>query len=107
MKHIFCRVLFAMMVMMTGCTTVADQTIDAYEANTRILAAVGIKNSECGVFQAVTFPVIFPSKETAIDLCTSAILATSCTVWSGSNPMPTACFGIPFNRRETRDNYGF
>ncbi|MCE9598654.1 MAG: hypothetical protein K8S54_11855 [Spirochaetia bacterium] len=90
----------------SACTTVADQTIDAYEANTRIIAAVGLKNSECGVFQAITFPVIFPSKETSIDLCTSAILATSCTVWIGSNPMPTACFGIPFNRSEHRDDYG-
>jgi len=61
------------------CTTPEGKTIEAVEANARISAAMGIKNAECGIFQILTFPAIFPVKETSVDLCVAAIVATSCT----------------------------
>lgn len=95
----FCAVL--------TCTTPEGDTVGAAEANGRILAAMGVKNAECGVGQALTFPVIYPVEEASVDLCVAAILASSCSSWSLTNPMPAACLGLPFNKKQSRENYGF
>ncbi len=89
-----------------GCSTSEGETVGAAEANGRILLAMGAKNTECGVVQSLTFPAIFPVKETSVDLCVAAIMASSCTSWSLANPMPAACLGLPFDKKQSRENYG-
>jgi hypothetical protein len=96
-----------LLLLLLGCTTSEGETIGAAEANGRILLAMAAKNSECGVTQALTFPAIFPVKETSVDLCVAAIMGSSCASWSLTNPMPAACLGLPFDKKQSRENYGF
>lgn len=99
--------LLLLVIALTGCTTSEGETIDAVEANGRISFAMAAKNAECGVFQVLTFPAIYPVKETSVDLCVAAIMASSCSTWSLANPMPVACLGMPFDKQNSRENYGF
>lgn len=107
MKGLLLFTLCAVVFGSIHCTTPEGKTIEAVEANARISVAMGIKNSQCGVFQILTFPAIFPVQETSVDLCVAAIVATSCTTWALTNPMPVACLGMPFYKRQSRENYGF
>lgn len=90
-----------------GCTTSEGETIDAVEANGRISFAMAAKNAECGVFQVLTFPAIYPVKEKSVDLCVAAIMASNCSTWSLANPMPVSCLGLPFDKQNSRETYGF
>jgi hypothetical protein len=100
------RILLSFLIVLFGCTTAEDQTIDADEANTRIGIAIGLKNAQCGYGQFLTLPAIFPLREEAVTLCVSAIISTPCTTWAGNNPLSGACLALPFYRKKSRDNYG-
>lgn len=101
------RIVLAGLLLLAACTTAEDDLIDAVEANGRISAAMAAKNAQCGVFQALTFPAIFPVREKDVDLCVAAILASSCSTWSLTSAMPVACLGMPFYKKQSRENYGF
>lgn len=98
-KTFACLLLpFLGLVFTPGCSRSSANQYDSGEANVMIAAAYAAKDGECGTSHTFTSILFFPADRANVEACAAAILDTSCTDWSVTDPTPDVCkfIGVQF-----------
>ena len=72
----------------------STQLYEPEEATVLIATAFATKDYQCGASHNITLPIVAEADEDDVDLCVSAILASTCAAWAASDPTPSLCLLI-------------
>ena len=96
------RALITLLVVLlfgaSSCSRSEANQYDPGEANVLVVSAFAAKDGECGTTHNFTSIIFFPADRANVEACVVAVLDTSCTSWSVTNPTPSVCsfIGVQF-----------